>query len=65
MNDKRAEQIQTAIRLPKSLLKRIDRLAGIMSRPGLGDVTRAEVHRLAVFQGVERLERLEAERKKR
>jgi predicted DNA-binding protein len=58
MNDK---QIQTALRLPESLLARVDELATHMSQPGM-TVTRAEVLRLAAFRGVERLE---AEKKKK
>ena len=58
MNDK---QTQTAIRLPDSLLERIDRLAGRMSKPGLR-VTRAEALRRIAFLGADALE---AELKKR
>ncbi len=61
MNDKQEQRVQTAIRLPESLLKRLDKLAERMSRPGL-TITRAEVLRLAALKGVERLE---AEKKKR
>lgn len=61
MNDKRKHQTQTAIRLTDELLERVDRLAERMSAAGV-PITRADVHRLAVLRGVERLE---AERKKR
>lgn len=60
MNDHEA-QIQTAIRLPESLLKRIDRLAKGMSTPGIR-ITRADVLRRIAVEGVDRLE---AEQKKR
>lgn len=55
MNDKPARQVQTAIRLPEPLLERIDKLAENMSKAGV-PITRADVHRLAVEQGVDRLE---------
>jgi predicted DNA-binding protein len=55
------EQVQTAIRLPQSLLDRLDRLAEKMSQPGM-KITRTEVLRLALFKGVDQLE---AEGKKR
>jgi predicted DNA-binding protein len=52
---KEEQQVQTAIRLSPALLKRIDKLADRMSRPGVR-ATRADVHREAVFLGVELLE---------
>lgn len=55
MNDKQEVQVQTAIRLPESLLARIDKVAEHMSEPGKR-FTRAEVLRLAAFRGVEQLE---------
>ena len=56
MNDKQQEQqIQTAIRLPESVLDRADKVAERMSRPGLR-VTRADVLRLATHQGLDQLE---------
>ena len=55
MTEKQDEQIQTAIRLPKSLLKRLDKLAERMSRQGMR-VTRAEALRLAAFEGTAVLE---------
>jgi len=48
-------QVQTAIRLPESLLDRVDKLAEKMSQPGMR-VTRAEVLRLATFRGIDQLE---------
>jgi predicted DNA-binding protein len=54
-------QVQTAIRLPPSLLARLDKLAERMSQPGMA-VTRAEVLRLATFRGVAELE---AEKKRK
>lgn len=53
MKDRR---IQTAIRLPQSLLDRADRIAERMSQPGL-PVTRTEILRLATTQGMDQLER--------
>lgn len=50
------EQVQTAVRLPASLLSRIDKLATRMSKPGI-TFTRAAVLRLAATKGVEQLER--------
>jgi predicted DNA-binding protein len=55
-------QTQTAIRLPDSLLERIDKIAERMSQPGLNPVTRAEVIRLFVMQGADRAD---AERERR
>jgi predicted DNA-binding protein len=65
MNDKTEVQVQTAIRLPRSLLTRLDKMAERMSRPGM-PVTRAEVLRLAAHKGVDLLEaELKAELKRR
>jgi predicted DNA-binding protein len=55
MKDKPGAQIQTAIRLPESLLDRLDRIAARMSKPERR-VTRAEVLRMAAFHGVAQLE---------
>lgn len=55
------KSIQTAIRLPEALLKRIDRIAARMSQTGLA-VTRSEVLRLAATKGVEQLEKKRDER---
>ena len=49
------KQTQTAIRLPDELLERIEKIAEHMSKAGV-PITRADVHRLAVEQGIERLE---------
>lgn len=61
MSEKQEQQIQTAIRFPKSFLERLDKIADRMSEPGMR-VTRVEVLRLAAFRGVEQLE---AERMKK
>lgn len=53
---KQETQTQTAIRLPDSLLARIDKLATRLSQPGMA-VTRAEVLRRAAYLGVEQLEK--------
>lgn len=55
MAEKNEQQVQTAIRLPPTLLQRLDKLAEHMSKGGIR-ITRAEVHRLAVENGVDRLE---------
>jgi hypothetical protein len=47
--------VQTAVRVPRALLERIDRLAVAMSQPGLR-VTRTDVLRLAATHGVGQLE---------
>ena len=61
MSDKHQEQqVQTAIRVPESLLERVDKIAEAMSQPGMR-VTRADVLRLATYRGVEQIE---VERKK-
>lgn len=61
MNAKQEALIQSAIRLPKSFIVRLDKLAVSMSQPGM-PVTRAEALRRAAFLGVETLE---SEKKKR
>lgn len=61
MTDKQDQQVQTAIRLPETLLDRVDKVAKRMSEPGF-TVTRSDIIRQAIFIGVERLE---TEKKKR
>jgi predicted DNA-binding protein len=62
MSDKQEENhIQTAIRVPESLIERFDKLAQQLSVPGT-QVTRADVHRQAIYRGLAELER---ENKKR
>lgn len=61
MSEKQEELIQTALRVPESLLERIDKIAESMSRDGIR-ITRADVLRSAVFRGIEQLE---TEKKKR
>lgn len=56
MAEKQEEQIQTAVKLPSSLMKRLDKIAQGMSQPGLNPVTRTEVIRLFIVQGAERIE---------
>jgi len=55
MTDKHEPQIQTAIRLSESLLKRIDKLAEHISKGSI-PVTRTDVHRLALERGIDQLE---------
>ena len=55
------EMMPTVIRHPKSWLLRMDRVAEWMSQPGLR-ITRVDVLRIAIHQG---LDQLEAEGKKR
>jgi predicted DNA-binding protein len=62
MTDKQEEnEIQTAIRIPKSVLDRFDKLAQQMSVLGTR-LTRADIHRQSVYRG---LVELEKENKKR
>jgi predicted DNA-binding protein len=56
VNTKQERQTQTAIRLPDSLLERIDKIAERMSKSTGIRTTRSDVHRLAVEQGVNKLE---------
>jgi len=58
--DKQESHTQTAIRIPDSWLKRIDKLAGQSSRPGV-HITRTAALRDALYRGIEAME---AERKK-
>jgi predicted DNA-binding protein len=55
MTEKHEPQIQTAIRISESLLKRIDKLAERLSKGGF-PFTRADVHRRAVELGMAQLE---------
>lgn len=55
MNDKKEQRVQTAIRFPKALLERADKLAARMTQPGM-NVMRADVLRMAAFRGIELLE---------
>lgn len=50
-----SDNVQTAIRLPESLLKSVDRIAENMSQPGM-IITRVDVLRMAAFRGVAELE---------
>jgi predicted DNA-binding protein len=49
------KQIQTAIRIPNSLLERIDKLAERISKDSF-PLTRADVHRRALEMGMAQLE---------
>ena len=55
MTEQQEEQIQTALRLPKSVMERLDKLAELMSDPGM-PVKRTEVLRRTVFMGLAQLE---------
>lgn len=57
MTEKQEEQIQTAIRLSKPLIARIDKLAERMSEPNMSPVTRSELIRRFVLDGTELMER--------
>ncbi len=59
MTEEQEEQIQTAIRLPKSLVKRFDKLAESMSKKTRTRVTRSDVHRMAALDGMAKLEKAE------
>jgi len=50
-------QVQTAIRLPPELLKRLDRLAEQKTQPGAPAATRASILRFAAELGVAELEK--------
>lgn len=54
---KQEEQIQTAVRLPKSMIARMDKLAARMSQPGVNPITRSEIIRLCIMQGATQIER--------
>lgn len=56
MAEKQEEQIQTAVRLPKSLLKRLDKLAKSEST-NLRTVTRSHMHRFALEEGLDKIEK--------
>ena len=56
MSTEKESTIQTAVRVPESLLEELDRLADNLSQPGM-KVTRTEVLRLALYRGVEQLKR--------
>jgi Arc/MetJ-type ribon-helix-helix transcriptional regulator len=64
--EKQETQIQTAVRLPESLLKRIDELVKSMSQsqPGM-HVTRTDAMRHALFLGVAQLEETHRSGKKK
>lgn len=65
MNAKQDESIQTAIRLPKSILTRADKLAESMSAAQLGKkYTRADTIRIALFEGLAALENEERKKKR-
>jgi predicted DNA-binding protein len=53
--DKQPQNVQTAVRLPTSLLDRFDKLAERMSKRG-PPTTRTAVLRLAATKGLEKLE---------
>lgn len=55
MNSKQEQRVQTAIRLPQSSLDLADKIAERMSRGGF-PVTRSEVLRVAVVEGLKKLE---------
>lgn len=56
MSGKQETRIQTAIRLPESSLRLADKIAERMSKSGF-PVTRSEVLRAAVVDGLKRLEK--------
>jgi hypothetical protein len=62
MSEKMEEQVQTAMRVPKSWYARADKIAERMSKPPSIRITRTEVLRHATQLG---LEVLEAQGKKR
>ena len=56
MADKEENEVQTAIRIPKSLIGRLDKLAEQMSVLGT-QLTHADIHRQAIYRGVAELEK--------
>lgn len=58
MNAKQEEQIQWAVRLPKSFLERADKLAEGMSEAAM-KFTRTDVLRMAMYRGMTDLEDLQ------
>ena len=50
-----SDSVQLAIRVPTPWLKRFDKLAAALSRPGIG-VTRTDAVRAAIARGLEVLE---------
>jgi predicted transcriptional regulator len=66
MNEvQKTSRTQTAIRLSDEILQRADKIAGRMSVETGLTVTRAEVLRIAISQGMAQLENGEKKRKKR
>lgn len=55
MAEKEEETVQTAIRVPKSWLDRLDRLAEKTVKPG-GTLQRAEMMRQSLYRGIVELE---------
>ncbi len=53
---KKAEQVQTAFRLPKPLIARLDKLATRMSARGV-QITRSDVARVTLSLGAAELEK--------
>jgi len=53
---KEEKQVQTAIRVPESVLERFDKIAEQKSTPGT-QITRADVHREAIYLGLSLLEK--------
>jgi len=55
VKDEQDEQVQTAIRIPKSWLQRLDKIAEEMNQPALR-ILRADALRIALHTGIEALE---------
>jgi len=55
MSKKKDTELQTAVRITGSAVERMDALAAQRSEPG-ARVTRADVHRLALYRGLDLLE---------
>ena len=53
--ERESHDVQVAIRLPQAWLERLDKLAEKMSQPGI-QLTRTELHRAALYRGIEQLE---------
>jgi len=57
VNTKQEEQIQTAVRLPKSMIARVDKIAARMTPLGANPITRSEAIRLCIAQGATQIEK--------
>lgn len=64
MKKEEEEHVQTAVRVPKSWISRLDKIAEKLSSPG-ARVTRADALRMATHFGMNELETKQQDKKKR